>query len=87
MWFQNACNEVSTSGESRICKRRFEWARKRPQKLKSTPTSGAKSCVFVQSSLSACSTVQAKLTAESLHSWYFLNLAKYSTACWLSSYQ
>ena len=38
MWFQNACNEVSTSGESRICKRRFEWARKRPQKLKSTPT-------------------------------------------------
>ena len=45
MWFQNACNEVSTSGESRICKRRFEWARKRPQKLKSTPTSGAKSCV------------------------------------------
>ena len=34
----------------------------------------SKSCVFVQSSLSACSSVQAKLTAESLHSWYFLNL-------------
>ena len=51
-----------------------KWAHKRPQKLKNTPTSGAKSCVFVQSSLSECSTVQAKLTAESLHSWYFLNL-------------
>ena len=54
---------------------RFQWAHKLPAvKLKNTPTSGAKSCVFLQSSLSECSTVQAKLTAESLHSWYFLNL-------------